>query len=550
MKRILLLVLAAITAAFLMGGADANELYTEAAWSDCGQPVCIADTFPTDPLFPSQYGPQIIRTPTAWDVTTGSPETIIAVIDTGIDCSHPDLVGKCVNGYNAITDLPIAPDANSDDHGHGTHVGSTAAGATNNAIGVAGICWHCRIMPVKVLDSGGGGEWLTLAEGIRWATDNGADIINMSLGGSLADPTVDSAVNYAYASGVIVISACGNSGSEPCLYPASFQNSMAVTCTTNTDARCSFSSQGLEADVAAPGSGILAAVPTGACSLCDPSGYKLLSGTSMSTPHVAGVAGLIRSLHPEYTVEQVWGLLQQSADDKGTVGFDRQFGFGRVNAFRAVTEPAPDFRLPKPPPVPSVNDDFPGISFTSADLPYSLTLSDVDNTNQVGEQSLACAGSLMQNTAWWSFTNTTAEPQAVVLTTASTRYVAIYNGDVLGQLAGLACESVQENFHYLTFMAVPGVTYRFQVGYWTRGTYTFKASLLQPLLPKPTPAPSGATPVSSTPTFTPTPTPTIVPTPTATASPTAAPTPTPTVTPNCSPQRWNPSAWKCVGPKK
>ncbi len=340
-------------------GDNPKPLVDPAFDSQCLQTheVCALEVgpqlIPNDALYPQQYGPQRIAAPAAWDVTVGDAATVIAIVDTGVYCGHPDLIGKCLStGYDWVNNDndPV------DDHGHGTHVASTAAAATNNALGIAGICWNCLILPEKVLDSGGGGSWQQVANGITHAADNGADIISMSLGGAGGDSVVENAVNYAYSKGVLVVSACGNSGSnDNCLFPARYLNSIAVSCSDSNDKACSFTSYGSEVDVSAPGLSILAAVPASGAPCCsDPSGYKTLSGTSMSTPHVSGTAGLVRSLHPELSVDQVWGLLEQSADDSGATGFDIIYGFGRINAFGAVTQTAPAERLTKPPlPTPA-----------------------------------------------------------------------------------------------------------------------------------------------------------------------------------------------------
>lgn len=316
-----------------------------------GAEVCVADTIPNDPMFAQmQWGPKKVHAPAAWDLTTGSADIVIAVVDTGVDCGHPDLAGKCVPGYDIYNN-----DADPfDDHGHGTFVAGIAAAVTNNGVGVAGTCWQCKIMPVKVLSSGGSGFYFDVAAGVRWAADNGADVINMSLGGGrpLEDDQLDVAVSYAHQKGVLVISACGNTGnsSADCLYPASAADSMAVTCTGQTDVICSFSSAGPEADVSAPGSAIVSTVPTGTCALCTPEGYLTAGGTSASTPFVSGVAALVLTQHPEYTPDEVWGLLELASDDVGTAGWDRLYGFGRLNAYDSLTLTPPDGRLVKPVP--------------------------------------------------------------------------------------------------------------------------------------------------------------------------------------------------------
>lgn len=352
MRRIILIALISL-ALFVSCAASAAADVPSAQAGDCNTDfqVCVLGDpalTPNDPLFRQQYGPQIVQAPGAWDVWTGAPSTVVAIVDTGIDCTHPDLI-RCVPGYDFVNGHALTGIENSDDFGHGTHVTGIAAAALNNGLGIAGLA-QVSYMPVKVCNSFGSCADSAVVQGDEFAADHGASVINMSLGGSLPG-SMETGVDYAYTHGTLVISACGNSSSTQCLYPAAFANSMGVSCTDSHDALCGFSSHGTEVDVAGPGSGVLSTVPTGACSLCDPSGYRSLSGTSMSTPHATGVAGLIRSQHPEYGVDQTWGLLQLSADDLGDAGYDVLYGFGRVNALDAVTTPAPPGRLsPSQPP--------------------------------------------------------------------------------------------------------------------------------------------------------------------------------------------------------
>lgn len=235
----------------------ADAAFPESTKCNIRVQVCVLDTIPNDPMFASQYGPQKIQAPAAWDVWKGSdgthPPIILGIVDTGIDCTHPDIVGKCVPGWDFIHGAALNGTENSDDYGHGTHVTSIAAGVSNNSIGVAGICWDCKYMPVKVCDSGGSCPDAAIRDGNMWAADHGAKIINMSLGGSLPGCCMQTGVDYAYGKGVLVISACGNTGAEPCSYPAAFANSMAVSCSDGADNICGFSSRGWEVDVSAPG---------------------------------------------------------------------------------------------------------------------------------------------------------------------------------------------------------------------------------------------------------------------------------------------------------
>jgi thermitase len=219
-----------------------------------------------------------------WDGgTTGSSSVAIAVLDTGIKENHEDLTGKVTKRVN-YTDSST----NSDVKGHGTHVAGSAAALTNNQKGVAGTCPGCALYNVKVLGDTGSGYYSWMANGIRWATDNGAKVINMSLGGTSPSSTLQSAIDYAWSKGVVVVAAAGNSNTSSQFYPAAYSKVIAVGATDNTDAKASFSNYGSSwVDVAAPGVGIL--------STTNNEGYQAWTGTSMATPHVAGVAGLVWS---------------------------------------------------------------------------------------------------------------------------------------------------------------------------------------------------------------------------------------------------------------
>ena len=207
------------------------------------------DTFPNDPNFSNQYGLTAIHAPQGWDTTTGSAAVIIAIIDTGVDLTHPDLAGKIVAGYDFVNGDAV-PD---DDNGHGTHVAGIAAASSNNGAGVAGVSWGARIMPIKVLNSGAGGSFANAASGIIWATDHGAQIINLSLGGSSNSSIFQNAIDYAYAHGVTLVAASGNSGNGTILYPARYPNVIAVGATDLNNNLAVFSNYGAELDVVAPG---------------------------------------------------------------------------------------------------------------------------------------------------------------------------------------------------------------------------------------------------------------------------------------------------------
>jgi type VII secretion-associated serine protease mycosin len=270
-----------------------------------------------------------IKAPEAWEITTGT-DIIIAIVDTGVDLNHPDLNDKIVAGYDFVNN----DDTAQDDHGHGTHVAGIAAAETDNATGVAGVSWGAKIMPVKVLDASGSGSYSDVAEGVLYACDHGAQIINLSLGGDYNSATLRSAVQTAHADGCLIVAAAGNGYGNGVDYPARYEVVMAVAATTSSDKRASFSDYGPEVDVAAPGVSI--------CSTFLDDTYNCYyGGTSMATPHVAGLAALVWSANSCLTNDQVRDLIESTADDLGSAGKDNYFGWGRINAHQAVVAAAP-----------------------------------------------------------------------------------------------------------------------------------------------------------------------------------------------------------------
>lgn len=290
---------------------------------------------PNDPRLGSQWAWNKIQAPSAWDVTRGNSNTVIAVVDTGVQLNHPDLDGKLVAGYDFVQN-DTSPD---DGNGHGTHVAGTAAAETDNATGGAGTCPNCSIMPVRVLNNNGSGTLEAVANGITWAADNGADVINMSLGGPAGSPTLQSAVDYAWNRGVFLACAAGNSNTSAASYPAYYSNCFAVASTTQADARSSFSNYGNWVEAAAPGSSIY--------STWLGSGYRTLDGTSMATPHVAGLAGLLAS--QGQTNAQIRDQIMATADK--IPGTGTYWTGGRINANAAVS--GGNQPPPPPPPPPS-----------------------------------------------------------------------------------------------------------------------------------------------------------------------------------------------------
>lgn len=333
------------------------------------------DVVPNDPDFAHQWGLSQAQFPQAWDVSQGSGQ-VIAVVDTGLDPNHPDLITNLwsnpttifghapgrIHGWNFVHTggNPAAGNANIDDgYGHGTHVAGIAAAATDNGMGVAGAAPLAKIMVVKALDDTGNGDDFDVAAGIRWAADNGATVINLSLGGTDPSPTLDDACGYAHAQGAVVVAAIGNEATSTPSIPAASPGVLAVAATEGTDMRVGFSnfenSLSVYRDmVAAPGYHILSTLPTHSYALfaqAQSLNYGYLSGTSMAAPFVAGLAALVRAQNPGLTVDQVKQRIESSAD---SVGFWRYYGSGRVNAFAALdgtpsAYPAPTNHDPREP---------------------------------------------------------------------------------------------------------------------------------------------------------------------------------------------------------
>jgi thermitase len=300
------------------------------------------DTFPDDPNWANQYGLNNIHAPQGWDVLTGSTAVTIAVIDTGVDFGHLDLAYKIVPGYDFVNN-----DSNpQDDNGHGTHVAGIAAASSNNGTGISGVSWGARIMPVKVLNAGGGGSYANVAQGIIWATDNGAQIINLSLGGGAFSATLQNAVDYAYGQGVTIIASSGNSGSNFVLYPARFPHVIAVGATDSSDTRAWLSNYGPELDLVAPGISIYSTTIGGY-------GYK--SGTSMSAPFVAGLAAIIRGVAGYGSPDMIEWVMESNALDLGLAGKDDLYGYGLIQMDAALLFVLPPTPAPTPTPTPPVS---------------------------------------------------------------------------------------------------------------------------------------------------------------------------------------------------
>ncbi len=281
---------------------------------------------PNDTYYSNQWGPQDIFAPLAWNITTGSPNVIVAIVDTGVDYTHPDIAPNyCGGGYDFIN----GDNDSVDDNGHGTHVAGIAAGVTNNGIGIAGISQSC-IMAEKVLNSAGSGSYSAVANGIIHAANNGAKVISMSLGGSFSSYTLQNAVNYAWNKGVLIVAAAGNENSGKISYPAAYPNVMAISALDPGDGFAYYSNHGKKIELAAPGTDIYSTLMGG--------GYGYKTGTSMATPFVSGSAALVLSKNGTLTNSQVRKILDNSAVDLGASGRDPYFGYGKVNVYGALLQ--------------------------------------------------------------------------------------------------------------------------------------------------------------------------------------------------------------------
>lgn len=274
---------------------------------------------PNDPNYGSEWHLSKVSAPSGWNISTGDTGIIIAVIDSGVDPSHPDLAAKLLPGYNYLN-------RNTDTHdvlGHGTAVAGTAAAISDNQTGVAGIAWRNPVLPLVVLNSSNYATYSDIASAIIFAADNGAKVINISIGGSSYSSTLQSAVNYAWNKGVVIVASAMNNSSSTPMYPAALDNVIAASATDKSDNFASFSNYGQWIDLSAPGVSILTTSNGGS--------YGSWSGTSFSSPIIAGLAALVFSAKPTLTNAQVIDLMRQNSDDLGVIGYDNYFGHGRVN---------------------------------------------------------------------------------------------------------------------------------------------------------------------------------------------------------------------------
>ena len=276
-----------------------------------------------DDLLGSLWGMEKTGATKVWAKVPGDRKVTVAVVDTGIDHTHPDFSGRVNKGRDVVNN----DDDAMDDQGHGTHCAGTIAAGLGNG-GVVGVAPGVSLLAVKVLDANGSGSYAGVAEGIVYAADQGAPVISMSLGGSRTSKVLEDAVAHAIRKGSLIVAAAGNDGSDDPSYPAALPGVMAVSATQRDDRLAYFSNTGKHVSVAAPGVDILSTVPDGK--------YESLDGTSMSCPHVSGLAALVKSRFPAYNARQLRERIEKSADDLGSRGFDPSFGHGRINVARTI----------------------------------------------------------------------------------------------------------------------------------------------------------------------------------------------------------------------
>jgi serine protease len=336
-----------------------------------------AQRSPNDAFYNFQWHYPQINLPQAWDITTGSPASgsvVVAVVDTGVILDHVDLLGQLVNGYDFIRSTATSNDGDGIDNDptdtgdgdgnkpnswHGTHVAGTIAAASDNAIGVAGVSWGAKVMPIRVLGKGGGSSY-DVVQGVRYAAglnnDSGgfpaqaASIINLSLGGSGFSQSTQNLYTQLYNSGIIVVAAAGNESTATPSFPASYDNVISVSATDLNNGLAPYSNFGSFIDIAAPGGdaskdrngdgyndGVLSTLFD---EETNRESYAFYEGTSMATPHVAGVAALMKAVYPALSASEFTGSLQNGelTNDLGTAGRDDSFGYGIIDALKAVQQ--------------------------------------------------------------------------------------------------------------------------------------------------------------------------------------------------------------------
>ncbi|HEX3052428.1 MAG TPA: S8 family peptidase [Aggregatilineaceae bacterium] len=387
-----------------------------------------AATSPNDPGISKQWALGVMGVYAAWDVTPGEPDVIIAVLDTGIDLNHPDLDSHLLPGYDFVDDDNDPSPVSASEY-HGTHVAGIANAETNNGVGVAGVAWNARTMPVRIIGPQGATS-ADIANGIVYATDNGAKVINLSLSGLGWSKLERDAVNYAAARGVVVIAAAGNDNESVPNYPASYDHVLSVASTTQANIRASSSNYGTYLDLAAPGGTSDGTTQEKIYSTLYDDQYGYLAGTSMAAPQVAGVAALVWSAGHATTRQQVIDAILCSTLDLGTAGRDDLYGWGLVQADDAVNYSGGSC-------LPTVPHDAFGSARVISGAGYADTVN-TKNATSWETDPVPCAGDTFY-TVWYKYTPSSTGNWTV--DTAGSDYdtvLGIYTGTE-GALTALAC---------------------------------------------------------------------------------------------------------------
>ncbi len=309
----------------LAAQADVLRIDDDAVVQTMGKPA------PVQPAQVTPWGVSKVNAPQAWNIANGAAIKV-AVLDTGIDIKHPDLLTNLKGGFSAVSYTA----SYNDDNGHGTHVAGTIA-AVNNTVGVVGVAPQVNLYAIKALDRRGSGYVSDIIEGLDWAVQNGIQVVNMSLGTASNIQSLHDAVIRANAAGIVQVAAAGNE-SAAVIFPAAYQEVIAVAATDSANAVAYFSNRGLEVDLAAPGVKIY--------STYKGQTYATLSGTSMATPHVSGAAALVLSAPAKCDLDldgrcspaEIQQRLEATATDLGAAGKDTLYGSGLVDVYRAVTQ--------------------------------------------------------------------------------------------------------------------------------------------------------------------------------------------------------------------
>lgn len=418
---------------------------------------------PNDSRYRQQWHYPAINLPQAWDLSTGNatPEVIVAVIDTGVYLTHPDLAPNLIDGYDFIRDSSTARDGNSiddtpDDPGdndtpgasswHGSHVAGTVAASSNNDVGVAGVSWGAKIMPLRALGKGGGTTY-DVAQSIRFAAglsndsstlpDRKADIINLSLGSSQATSVEQNAIAAARSAGVIIVAAAGNENVSTPFYPAAYEGVIGVSATNPQATKASYSNFGTYVDIAAPGGEMQQGVDFGVLSTVadDSSGVRVPAvafsqGTSMAAPHVAGVIALMKAVYPGLTEVQFMELLQSCAITNKTTacGRDNHLGYGQIDAYKAVAEARQLAAGGTTPALPAiVQSDKTQLFFTSTVSEQSFVLSNVGDNDVANLQ-------ITDSSSWLTITPSADVSNGLGTYTASVNRTGLIDGEYTGTI--------------------------------------------------------------------------------------------------------------------